>query len=394
MAQPTKVKFINKKGQWVEETCHDLDSCREHSEAILRMKKILKKKPELAMFDIDDDGIITTADVMSVFEEVEQDGRNEEEYRKQVAEAINPELRAAREAEAVAKALAAQGRNPDGTLIDASSSYSSSDSKQENPSMLKFRDIYAAKQKELILNKILALKALNADASQEEIDAHKILTEGFKNKLVALSEIDDYADIDNMYGTVKGQKLLTKYSFQTPTLEEKEEQEQELARRKKTRERSTDYSFTETPRRLMNVDEARKHDEMQEAIDNFNFYSDLHYAANYSDKTKAKEVAFNSVVDMMGKAEKVNVNIDKILDDNDFSDIARKFKHTNKRYTSMTQEEIKDFTLGEQALEEIRIEVHFKDYATAAKLQKRAKSMLTKYGVNVDRIVKEQERLI
>lgn len=39
MVKPTKVKFVNKKGIWVEETCHDITTCREHKEALARTKK-------------------------------------------------------------------------------------------------------------------------------------------------------------------------------------------------------------------------------------------------------------------------------------------------------------------------------------------------------------------
>ena len=40
MSKSTKVKFINKKGEWVEETCHDILTCREHKEVLNRTRKI------------------------------------------------------------------------------------------------------------------------------------------------------------------------------------------------------------------------------------------------------------------------------------------------------------------------------------------------------------------
>lgn len=51
MAKETKVKFINKKGEWVEETCHDILTCREHKEALNRTRKITQANPEILMMD-------------------------------------------------------------------------------------------------------------------------------------------------------------------------------------------------------------------------------------------------------------------------------------------------------------------------------------------------------
>ena len=51
MSKPTKVKFINKKGEWVEEACHDILTCREHKEALNRTRKITQANPEILMLD-------------------------------------------------------------------------------------------------------------------------------------------------------------------------------------------------------------------------------------------------------------------------------------------------------------------------------------------------------
>ena len=40
----TVVKFINKQGQWVEETCHDINTCREHKEKVATTQKLLKQR--------------------------------------------------------------------------------------------------------------------------------------------------------------------------------------------------------------------------------------------------------------------------------------------------------------------------------------------------------------
>lgn len=42
--QPAKVRFINKKGQWKTETCHDINSCYEHKQAIKETQKTIKAK--------------------------------------------------------------------------------------------------------------------------------------------------------------------------------------------------------------------------------------------------------------------------------------------------------------------------------------------------------------
>lgn len=67
MAKETKVKFINKKGQWVEETCHDVLTCREHKEALSRTRKITQANPEILMMD--EDEIETVNDIMSTMEQ-------------------------------------------------------------------------------------------------------------------------------------------------------------------------------------------------------------------------------------------------------------------------------------------------------------------------------------
>jgi hypothetical protein len=41
MAQPARVKFITKRGDWVTETCHDILTCREHGAALERTRKVL-----------------------------------------------------------------------------------------------------------------------------------------------------------------------------------------------------------------------------------------------------------------------------------------------------------------------------------------------------------------
>lgn len=41
MPTPVKIKFLNKEGDWVEETCHDPKTCREHSKALQRTQKMM-----------------------------------------------------------------------------------------------------------------------------------------------------------------------------------------------------------------------------------------------------------------------------------------------------------------------------------------------------------------
>lgn len=50
----TVVRFINKKGQWVEELCHDIKTCREHSSRLVETKKILKKNPDLKLLQFEE----------------------------------------------------------------------------------------------------------------------------------------------------------------------------------------------------------------------------------------------------------------------------------------------------------------------------------------------------
>lgn len=66
MSKPTRVRFINKKGQWVEETCHDILTCREHKEALNRTRKITQANPEILM--LDEDELDTVNDIMSRME--------------------------------------------------------------------------------------------------------------------------------------------------------------------------------------------------------------------------------------------------------------------------------------------------------------------------------------
>lgn len=66
MAKPTKVKFINKKGEWVEETCHDILTCREHKTALTRTRKITQANPQILMMD--EEELETVDDIMSRME--------------------------------------------------------------------------------------------------------------------------------------------------------------------------------------------------------------------------------------------------------------------------------------------------------------------------------------
>lgn len=61
----TKVKFINKQGQWVTEKCHDIKICREHKEKLAYTKQILKHKD--VIIELPEE--IITQDAMSVFED-------------------------------------------------------------------------------------------------------------------------------------------------------------------------------------------------------------------------------------------------------------------------------------------------------------------------------------
>lgn len=63
----TLVRFINSKGEWQQEVCHDVSKCREHSRRLLETKKILKLKPYMAEFDFDE--LDDAEDVMDVFSE-------------------------------------------------------------------------------------------------------------------------------------------------------------------------------------------------------------------------------------------------------------------------------------------------------------------------------------
>lgn len=66
MSKPTRVKFLNKNGDWVEETCHDILTCREHKEALNRTRKMTANDKALAINFVD---IETDNNVMSIFEE-------------------------------------------------------------------------------------------------------------------------------------------------------------------------------------------------------------------------------------------------------------------------------------------------------------------------------------
>jgi DNA ligase (NAD+) len=78
-AKNTPVKFINSKGEWVVENCHDLSSCREHAEKLASTAKLLKASP--AMADFGDDSV--TNDAMSIFDE--DKGMTREEFLAKVA---------------------------------------------------------------------------------------------------------------------------------------------------------------------------------------------------------------------------------------------------------------------------------------------------------------------
>ena len=42
--QPAKVRFINKKGKWETENCHDIKSCYEHKNALKKTQKLIQSK--------------------------------------------------------------------------------------------------------------------------------------------------------------------------------------------------------------------------------------------------------------------------------------------------------------------------------------------------------------
>jgi DNA mismatch repair protein MutH len=47
VAKPSKVKFVTKQGEWVEETCHDISTCREHKNALDFTNSILNGKSSI-----------------------------------------------------------------------------------------------------------------------------------------------------------------------------------------------------------------------------------------------------------------------------------------------------------------------------------------------------------
>lgn len=77
-AKPTIVKFVNAKGEWVTETCHDITTCREHAEKMAKTKSLLNKKG--AKIDLDDFEVNENA--MSIFD---NDSLSREEYLEKVA---------------------------------------------------------------------------------------------------------------------------------------------------------------------------------------------------------------------------------------------------------------------------------------------------------------------
>ena len=74
----TTVKFINAKGQWVTENCHDIKTCREHKERLAFTKQLLKKKN--GIIDLPEEHI--TQDAMSIFNDKARMTR--EEFLEQV----------------------------------------------------------------------------------------------------------------------------------------------------------------------------------------------------------------------------------------------------------------------------------------------------------------------
>ena len=67
MGKETKVKFINKKGEWVEETCHDILTCREHKTALNRTRELINKNHEIV--DLEEYELNTVNDIMSTMEQ-------------------------------------------------------------------------------------------------------------------------------------------------------------------------------------------------------------------------------------------------------------------------------------------------------------------------------------
>lgn len=77
MVKPTKVRFLNKKGEWVEELCHDIYTCREHKRKVNETQKFLLAKKNSAtisttitsVIEGDDTTVQSLEEALSVFDE-------------------------------------------------------------------------------------------------------------------------------------------------------------------------------------------------------------------------------------------------------------------------------------------------------------------------------------
>lgn len=82
MAQPARVKFITKKGDWVTETCHDILTCREHKAAVERTRTVLNATDKNMITILDESELTDEADSpRSVsFEEYNRPAVSDEQY--------------------------------------------------------------------------------------------------------------------------------------------------------------------------------------------------------------------------------------------------------------------------------------------------------------------------
>lgn len=60
----TKVKFINKQGQWVTESCHDIKTCREHKDKLAYTKTVMQRNNDI--ISLEDEPL--NNDPMAIFE--------------------------------------------------------------------------------------------------------------------------------------------------------------------------------------------------------------------------------------------------------------------------------------------------------------------------------------
>lgn len=74
----TTVKFINSKGQWVTENCHDIKNCREHKDKLAATKKLLNSKDVTIVLPEE----TINQDAMSVFDT--KAGMTREEFLNKV----------------------------------------------------------------------------------------------------------------------------------------------------------------------------------------------------------------------------------------------------------------------------------------------------------------------